>query len=57
MNIFRDTTRTLARFDELPRFALRSVIGWLMILHALYKFHVGLASFQKYMLDPTGDRR
>jgi len=32
---------------------LRAVVGWLFILHALYKFHLGLTAFQNFMLKPA----
>ncbi|MEV6794084.1 DoxX family protein [Streptomyces sp. NPDC051320] len=32
---------------------LRVVAGWLFILHALFKFQNGLASFETYMLKPA----
>jgi putative oxidoreductase len=54
VHIYRLVVRTLTGLGDWPLLALRCVIGWLMILHAVYKFDLGLGLFQKYLLDPTG---
>jgi putative oxidoreductase len=54
MTAYRSMARSLTGLSDWPLLALRCMIGWLMILHALYKFTIGLGVFQKVLLDPTG---
>ena len=55
MRLYRSAAQRLASLDQLSLTVLRAVIGWLMILHSLFKIDiVGLGNFEKYMLQPAG---
>lgn len=55
MRLYRSAANRLTRLNDLPLLVLRTTIGWLMILHGLYKINIlGLDNFENYLLRPAG---
>lgn len=54
LRLYRDLADRLTRLHGYPLFVLRVVVGWLFVLHALFKFQLGLGNFENFMLKPAG---
>lgn len=55
MRLYAAVAKQLARLDDPVKLILRATIGWLMILHGLFKINdLGLDNFENYVLKPVG---
>lgn len=55
MRLYTSAANRLNRLNDPLMVVLRTTIGWLMILHSLFKINIlGLASFENYLLRPAG---
>ncbi|MET9789807.1 DoxX family protein [Streptomyces canus] len=55
MRLYTSAANRLSRLNDPLMVVVRTTIGWLMILHSLFKINVlGLDNFENFLLRPTG---
>lgn len=50
---YRAIAAQLTGHQPIVLFVLRAVVGWLFILHAVQKIHLGRAGFENFVLKPA----
>lgn len=53
LRLYRNLADRLTGLDGHALLVLRVVAGWLFVLHALFKFQLGLTNFENFMLKPA----
>ncbi|MFB6931366.1 DoxX family protein [Streptomyces chartreusis] len=51
--LYKTGSRRLTGLSGVALLILRAVVGWLFILHALFKFQLGTAAFANFVLKPA----